>query len=89
MSQPNTGKKKVPGSNNIKKQQPKREYSLRLKHNIKTAAVSEISHSGEHVEQIMNKKRLLSDWNKNPSVFAKPNDLNLIANSRYYHQTDY
>ena len=42
MSQPNTGKRKVPGPNNIKKHQPKKEYSLRLKHNIKTATVSEI-----------------------------------------------
>ena len=28
----------------------------------------------------MNEKRLLSDLNKNPSVFAKPNDFNLTAN---------
>ena len=28
----------------------------------------------------MNEERLLSDQNKNPSVFAKPNDPNLTAN---------
>ena len=42
MSQPNIGKKKVASPNNIKKHQPKKEYSLRSKHNIKTATVSEI-----------------------------------------------
>ena len=31
-------------------------------------------------EHAMNEKRLLSDLNKNPSVFAKPNDSNLAAN---------
>ena len=48
----------------------------------------------------MNEKRLLSDLNKNPSVFAKPNDFNLTANGgngydhnegqygRYDHQAD-
>ena len=51
MSQPNTEKKKVPGPNNVKKHQPKKECSLRSKHNIKTATVSEISHSGERLQQ--------------------------------------
>ena len=32
MSQPNTGKKKVPGPNIIKKHQQKKEYSLRSRH---------------------------------------------------------
>ena len=43
MSHQNTGKKKVPGPNNMKKHQPKKEYSLRSKHNIKTVTVSEKS----------------------------------------------
>ena len=80
MSQPNTGKRKVPGPNNIKKYQTKKEYSLSLKHNIKTATVSEICHSEEHVQQTNNKKRLIFDQNKNSSVFANPDDPNLTAN---------
>ena len=55
ISQPSTGKKKVPGINNIKKHQPKKEYSLRSKHNIKTATVSEVSHLGERLQQVMKK----------------------------------
>ena len=51
MSQPNTEKKKVPGPNNVKKHEPKKECSLRSKHNIKIATVLEISHSGERVQQ--------------------------------------
>ena len=85
MSQPNTGKRKVPGPNNIKKYQPKKEYSLSLKHNIKTATVSEICHSEEHVQQTNNKKRLIFDQNKNSSVFANPDDPNLTANGAYDH----
>ena len=85
MSQPNTGKRKVPGPNNIKKHQPKKEYSLRSKHNIKTASVSEISHSGGRVQQTKNEERLLFDQNKNGSVFANPNDSNLTANGGYDH----
>ena len=88
MSQPNTGKRKVRGPNNIKRHQPKKEYILRSKHNTKTATVSEISHSGERVQQAMNEERLLFDQNKNPSVFAKPNDPNLTANGAYDHQAD-
>ena len=65
---------------NIKKHQPKKEYSLRLKQNVKTTTVSEISHSREKVYQTMNGERLLSEQNKNPSVFPKPNDPNLTAN---------
>ena len=80
MSEPNIGKKKVPGPNNVEKHQPKKEYSLRSKHNIKTATLSEISHSGKCVQNTMNEERLLSDQNKNLSVFAKPNDPNLTAN---------
>ena len=44
VSQTNTGKKKVPGPNNVKKLQPKKEYNLRSKYNIQTATVSQISH---------------------------------------------
>ena len=88
MNQPNTGKRKVRGPNNIKRHQPKKEYLLRSKHNTKTATVSEISHSGERVQQAMNEERLLFDQNKNPSVFAKPNDPNLTANGGYDHQAD-
>ena len=61
MSQPNIGKKKALGSNNIKKHKPKKEYSLRSKHNTKTATVSEISHSGESAQHTLNEERLLSD----------------------------
>ena len=50
--------------------------------------VSKISHSGECVQQAMNEERLLFDQNKNPSVFAKPNDPNLTANGGYDHQAD-
>ena len=57
MSQPNIGKKKVPRLNNIKNNQPEKEYSIRPKHNIKTATVSEISHSGERVQHTMNEER--------------------------------
>ena len=88
MSQPNTGKKKVPSPNSIKSHQPKKEYSLRSKHNFKTATISETSHSEERVHQTMNEERLLSDQNENPSVFAKPNDPNLTANDGYDHQAD-
>ena len=87
MSKPNVGKKKVPGPHNIKKHQPKKEYSLRSKHNIKTATVSEISHSGERAQHTLNEERLISGQSKNPSVFAKPNNPNLKANdgNKYYH----
>ena len=78
----------VPGPNSIKKHQQKKEYSLRSKHNIKTATVSEISHSGERVQQAMNEERLLSDQNKNSSVFAKSKNPNLTANDGYDHQAD-
>ena len=88
MSQPNTGKKKVPGPKSIKSHQPKKEYSLRSKHNFKTATISETSHSEERVHQTMNEERLLSYQNENPSVFAKPNDPNLAANDGYDHQAD-
>ena len=88
MSQPNIGKKKVPEPNNIKKYEPNKEYSLRSRHNIKPATLSEISHSGERVQQTMNEERLLFDQNKNPSVFAKPNGPNLTANGGYDHQID-
>ena len=54
-------KKKVPDPINIKKHQAKKEYRLRSKCNIKTATVSEISHSGERVQQTMNEERLLFD----------------------------
>ena len=63
--------------------QPKKDYRLRSKHNIKTATVSEQIHSGERVQKTMSEERLLSDQNKNPSVFVKPNDPNLIANGGY------
>ena len=76
MSQPNAGKRKVPGPNSIKKHQPKKEYSLRSRHYTKTATVSEISHSGERVQQTMNEERLLFDQSKNPSVL--PNQTTLI-----------
>ena len=66
-----------------KKHQLKKEYSLKSKHNIKTAALSEISHSGEHVQQTMNEERILFDQSKNPYVFSKPNDPNLIASGGY------
>ena len=36
----------------------------------------------------MNEKRLLFYQNKNPSVFTKPNDPNLMANGKYDHYTD-
>ena len=36
----------------------------------------------------MNEERPLFDQNKNPSVFAKPNDPNLTANGRYNNQAD-
>ena len=87
MSKPNVGKKKVAGPHNIKKHQPKKEYSLRSKHNIKTATVSEISHSGERAQHTLNEERLISGQSKNPSVFAKPNNPNLKANdgNKYYH----
>ena len=48
-------KEKVPEINNMKKHQPKKEYSLRSKHNIKTATVSEVSHLGERLQQVMKK----------------------------------
>ena len=73
-------KEKILGFNNIKKHQPKKEYSLRSKHNIKTVTVSEISRSGEREQHTINEERLLSDQNRNPSVFVKPNDRNLTAN---------
>ena len=44
VSQTNTGKKKVPGPNDVKKLQPKKEYNLRSKYNMKTKTVSQISH---------------------------------------------
>ena len=72
----------------MKIHQPKKEYSLRSKHNIKTATVSEISHSGERVQQTINEERLPHDQNKNLSVFAKPKDPNLTANGGYDHQVD-
>ena len=72
-------KEKILGSNNIKKHQPKKEYSLRSKHNIKAATLSEISHLGERVQHTINEERLLSDQNKNPSMFVKLNDRNLTA----------
>ena len=47
----------------MKKHQPKKEYSLRSKHNIKTATVSEVSHLGEVMKKVMkkasNEKRVL------------------------------
>ena len=64
MSQPNIGKKKVPGPNNIKKHQSKTEYSLRSKHNIKTATVSETCHPGKRAQQTLNEERLLFDQKK-------------------------
>ena len=73
-------KEKILGSNNIKKHQPKKEYNLRSKHNIKTVTLSEISRSGESVQHTINEERLLSDQNKNPSVFVKPNDRNWTGN---------
>ena len=85
MSQPNTGKKKIPGPNSIKKHQPKIEYNLRSKHNIKTATVSEMSHSRERVQQTKNEEILLFDQNKNPSMFANPKNSNLTANGGYDH----
>ena len=102
MSQPNIGMKKVAGPNNIEKHQSKKEYSLRSKHNIKASTVLEISHSGECLQHTMNEERLISDQNKNPSVFPKTNDPNLTANGGngydhndrqygrygYDHQTD-
>ena len=88
MSQPNTRKKKVPNPSSIKRHQPKKECSLRSKHNIKTATISEISHSGERVQQTINEERLLSDQNKSPSVFAKPGDPNLTANYRCDYRAD-
>ena len=42
--------------------------------------MSEICHSGECVQHTLHEERLLFDQNKNPSVFAKPNDPNLTAN---------
>ena len=87
MSQPNI-EKQIPCPKSIKKHQPKKEYGLRSKHNIKTVTVSEISHSIERVQQPMNDERLVFDQNKNPSVFAKPNDPNLTANGGYDHQAD-
>ena len=42
--------------------------------------MSEIRHSGERVQHRLHEERLLFDQNKNPSVFAKPNDPNLTAN---------
>ena len=36
----------------------------------------------------MNKEGLLFNQNKNPSVFAKPSDPDLTANSGYDHETD-
>ena len=83
MSQSNIGKTKVLGPNNIKKHQPKQEYSLRSKHHIKTATISEISHSAKWVQQKKYKERLIFDQNKNLSVFDKPNDPNLIASGGY------
>ena len=80
MSQPNIGKKKVPGPNNIEKHQLKKKYSLRSKHNNQNFNSIRISHSGECVQNTMNEERLLSDQNKNSSVFAEPNDRNLAAN---------
>ena len=47
-----------------------------------------MTHSEERIEQTVNEERLLSDQNKTPSVFAKPNDANLAANSGYYQQAD-
>ena len=88
MNQPNTGKRKVRGPNNIKKHQSKKNYSLRSKHYTKIATVSEISHSGERVRQTMNEERSLFYQNKTPSVFANPNDPNLTANGGYNNQAD-
>ena len=62
MSQSNIEKTKVPDPNNMTKYQPKKEYSLRSKHNTKNAAVSKISLSGERVLQTMpNKPNLLAN----------------------------
>ena len=61
----------------------KKEYSLKSKHNVRSATVSEISHSGEHVQQTMDEERLLFDQSKNPYVFPKPSDPNLIASGGY------
>ena len=51
MSQPNTGKRKVPGPNNIKKAPAKERVQLKIETYTKTATLSEISHSGERVQQ--------------------------------------
>ena len=58
MAEANIGKIKLSGPNYMKKHQPKKEYSLRSKQNIKTLIVSEISHSGERVLQTISKERL-------------------------------
>ena len=54
MSHPNTGKKKVPGPNIIKKHQQKKDYSLRSRHSIKNVIVLEISHSRECAQLAVN-----------------------------------
>ena len=83
--QPNIKKTKVSGLNNMKKHQPKKKYNLRSKYNISTATVSEINHSRERVQQMMNEERLLFDQNKNASVFVKLNEPSQIANGGYDH----
>ena len=68
MNQPNIEKTKVLDPNDIKKRQPKEDNSLRSKHNIQTATVSGISHSGEGVQQQMNEERQSLEQNQNPCV---------------------
>ena len=40
------------------------------------------------MQQTINEERLLFEQNKNPFVFAKPNDPNLTANGGYDYQDD-
>ena len=40
------------------------------------------------MQQTMNEERLLFDQNKNPAVFAKPNDPNVTSNDECDHQAD-
>ena len=58
MSQSNTGKKKVSGTNNTKKHQPKKEYSLRSKYSIKNATVS----GKVTQENVYSKQRIKEDY---------------------------
>ena len=67
----------------LTKYQPKKEYSLRSKHNIKNATVSKIGLSGECVLQTMNEKDYYLTLTKIVLVFAKPNEPNLLANGGY------